>query len=120
VDAHLRFLQLTAFTAGHQDEMTRRAEDAIGAAGGWLVDVWLYSNKSVTLLFEVPSAGLARLHAALLATGLRMDAEGLAQLASATEREQRGPSPRDVTGTLSITFVRQQGDVRRTIPSVPG
>ena len=100
--------------------MTRRAEDAIGAAGGWLVDAWLYSNKSVTLLFELPSARLERLRTALLTTGLSLDPESLARLGAAGERERHAPAPRDVTGTLSITFVRQSGDVRRTIPSVPG
>lgn len=115
-----RFLRLDAYTRDERHEMTRRAEDAINSAGGWLVDVNFASNKSAVLRFELPLSAAEPFRAALLATGLKPSEESTAALASLCEAAARGPDPVDVMGTLTLTFVHDEPDLRRVVPSVPG
>lgn len=116
-----RFLRLEAYTREDRQEMVRRSEDAIGTAGGWLVDVHLASNKSAVLRFELPLRAAEAFRSALLATGLKPAEEGLADLDRLCE-EARSPEAgaEEVAGLLSLFFVHDEPDLRRVIPAVPG
>jgi hypothetical protein len=117
-----RFLRLEAYTREDRNEMVRRSEDAIGTAGGWLVDVHLASNKSAVLRFELPLRAADAFRVALLATGLKPGEEGLAALGRLCEEAARSPESgaEEVAGLLSLFFVHDEPDLRRVIPAVPG
>lgn len=117
-----RFLRLEAYTREERNEVVRRAEDAIGSAGGWLVDVSLASNKSAVLRFELPLRAAEGFRSALRATGLKANEDGLAVLDGLCEEAARSPEAgaEEVFGLLSLFFVHDEPDLRRVIPAVPG
>jgi hypothetical protein len=85
------------------------ASAAIQQAGGWIEDVHFFSNLSVTLRAMMPAATLAGLSAALDAAGI-----GLSSPPTVTDGADETPV------SLRITFLHEEPDLRRKVPSVPG
>ncbi len=107
-------VQLEAVWRGERHAGLDAATAALSAAGGWLLDVNLYSDLSACLRFEVPAASVSALAAALDAAGLSQDAEGRARLLEAfAPMGDRG-------GTLVLHFATGRGDLRHEKPAVPG
>ncbi len=111
-----QFLQLSGFTRAERIQMTNQISEAINQAGAWITDFHLYSNIVICINFEVPIAHLDRLAASLQQTGLHLSQENLDQLAPVKEATLK----QELAGTLQITFIHNEPDLRREIPAVPG
>ncbi len=83
------------------------AMDAIAAHGGWIKSHNVYSNMLAVIAFEAPAAQMAPLAATLAEAGIVVDAP-----------PPPAESEDDVAGHLSISFLSQGPDVRRTVPAV--
>lgn len=83
------------------------AMDAIAGCGGWIKSHHVYSNMLAVIAFEAPAAQMAPLAAALGEAGIVVDAPPPPAAGEA-----------DVAGHLSISFLAQGPDVRRTVPAV--
>ena len=104
-------IALHAVTKLERNFVTSMVMDEISAQGGWVEDVHLFSNIMTTIRFVIKQAKLADLRAALNQAGLqvsRMD-EAVQWIADA-----------DCNGSLQVTFVHNEPDLRREIPQVPG
>ena len=108
-------LALSAIVRGERHAGLSAARDAIGATGGWVLDVELFGDMAACLRLEVPSASGPALGEALDAGGVDLDAESRAVLAGLAAH-----APADAPGTLSLTFAQGTGDLRLTKPAVPG
>jgi len=93
--------------------MTARVSDAMNSAGGWILDHHQFSNKALCINFEIDVDRLARLHAALLSTGLNLSPESSSSLTSTP-----ADAGESATGTLSLLFVHDEPDLR--LPEPPG
>ncbi|MBL8172859.1 MAG: hypothetical protein JNJ50_32340 [Acidobacteria bacterium] len=118
-------LRLNAITRGNRHQVVAEAKDAISASGGWVLDFKQFSNLSFCLNFELPSRSVTQLRAALAQIDLQLTeaseqllAEFCAPCASEDPRQQQAAS--DLTGTLQITFVHNEPELRVTIPAIPG
>jgi len=107
-------LTLQAHTAAPRHECTRRAADAIQAAGGFVTDVRQFSNAALMLRFEVPATALPAMGAGLAAAGVGLDAVSESALAD------RALSGGEVDGTLHLRFYHGEPDLRIPTPAVPG
>lgn len=97
--------------------MTARISEAINQSGAWIADFHQYSNIALCINFQIPSTHLPQLAAALNETGLHLSQESLDQLIPSNPL----PHPdEEHTGTLQITFIHNDPDLRREIPAVPG
>lgn len=120
------FLRLNAVTRDERIRMTGVAREAITSADGWITDFHLFSNVSICINFEIPAARVGRLRDALAATRLRLSEESAAALAEFDADSARGASAEptaaeeEVSGTLQITFVHDEPDLRREVPHIPG
>jgi len=108
-----RFLRLSAIVRSERNATISAAEQAMSSAGGWIVHFTLLSNAAATLMFEVPSDRVRELAAALAAIPLPLDAESRAQLAEWPD----ALGPGDVMGTLALTFLHGEPDLRREVPA---
>ncbi|SOD92650.1 hypothetical protein [Caenispirillum bisanense] len=108
----MRLLRFSAVSRADRHVVTDACKEAIGASGGWVDDALFYSNKAVTLRFTVPGAAVPALRDRLEALDLRLDGP--------TPEEAAVSAAADVPGTLALTFVHDEPDLRRDIPAVPG
>ncbi|MBP2297645.1 hypothetical protein [Azospirillum picis] len=92
--------------------------EAISASGGWIVDHTLFSNIMATIRFAIPPAGLDDLKGRIMAAGIRLET------ADRPEPQQAGskdPRPQDeILGSLNLTFIHNDPDLRIELPAVPG
>lgn len=110
-------LRINAVTREDRNEMISRVKELMTASGAWVLDVKQFSNVSVCFTFEIPSRNTARLRDALAAAGLRLISESNDSLSSVSDQADDGV---DVAGTLQITFIHNEPDLRIKVPSIPG
>lgn len=111
-----RRVALSAVVHGERRAGLSAARDAIGATGGWVLDVELFGDMAACLRVKVPSATAGALALELEAgRDVSLDAQSRAALA-----ELAAQAALDVPGTLSLTFAQGRGDLRLTKPAVPG
>jgi hypothetical protein len=116
-------LRLNAVTRRDRHEMISLAKEAILQAGGDLFDFHMFSNLSICLNFEIAAGKIGGLSAALSATGLRLTDGSKERLADCYRRAEQLPAERaasEVTGTLEITFIHNEPDLRIEVPPIPG
>lgn len=113
---HTSRIRLEAITRIDRFVVVESANAAVQAAGGWIEDVNFFSNISVVVTFSLPKGTTGDFLKALAAAGLRVGDAAGASLAQADLQ----PGSDAVGGSLHITFVHDDPDMRRTIPVVPG
>jgi hypothetical protein len=110
-------LQLSGFTRANRLLCISRLRDAIVmTCGGWITDFYEFSNISLNLHFEIPIERLPILSESLLAAEVHLSSQTLATLNHLVSGMDEGP----VRGTLQVTFIHNEPDLRRHIPAVPG
>ena len=109
-----RSLMLSAYTRGNRHDATAAIDDAITAAGGWLMDHTLFSNVAASFRFAVPQQGLAVLGSRFDTAGLGLDGDSRRSIETVSTSED------EITVALNVTFIHDEPDLRREIPAVPG
>lgn len=120
--SHPKTLRLAAIAGGARSAATDRVNDAFSEAGVWITDVHFFSGLQTVFCFEASPARLPSLQGALQRAGISLDEASLAALAAASQGELAAASPEadEVPGTLAVTFVQGDPDLRHEVPSVPG
>ena len=107
------------------EDITRRerhavieaVRDGLLAAGGFIVDAQLFSNKAIRLSFELRAGDMPALIAVLASAGVALlDEPG----ASASSVAASLPPERELMGTIAISFVHDEPDLSIPTPAVPG
>jgi hypothetical protein len=111
-----KFLAINLATHAERNAITAQAKEAILTSGGWVVDFHQFSNLAICINFEIESPHVARLRRALAALDARMAEASREQFAAL--QEERGAH--EVIGTLQITFIHNEPDLRREVPPIPG
>jgi len=96
--------------------MIARARTAITDSGGWILDAKLFSNVSINLSFEIPASRIDSLRDALKLIELRLSISSLESIAQHRSEEPSG----DIAGSLQITFIHDEPDLRIQVPAIPG
>ncbi|MEK6410816.1 MAG: hypothetical protein AABN34_28160 [Acidobacteriota bacterium] len=103
--------------------MIARVRSALAASAAWVLDVKQFSNVSVCFSFEIPGNRVARLREALAAADLRLTRESndsFASFSTSNESAGQGSQTTDVVGTLQITFIHNEPDLKIEVPHIPG
>ena len=112
------YVQINGFTAAPRHDVVSAMSAAISAGGGWIVDHHLYSDLCICLNFQVEASKLETLWTAFQSLPVKYaeaSSEAIVKLV-----QERASTDEEVTGTLEVTFGSGTGDLRRTVPSVPG
>jgi len=96
--------------------MIARARNAITDSGGWILDAKLFSNVSINLCFEIPASRMGSLLDALELIELHLSPSSLESIAQHRSEEPSG----DIAGSLQITFIHDEPDLRIQVPAIPG
>jgi hypothetical protein len=116
-------LQLNGVTRIDRHEMISRVKEAISRGGGYILDFHMFSNASICINFEVPAGNIEKLYSSLTETGLRLSQEShvlLLDCRNLLEKLGEEPKATDVAGTLQITFIHNEPDLRIECPPIPG
>ncbi|MBX7196273.1 MAG: hypothetical protein K1X94_29725 [Sandaracinaceae bacterium] len=107
-------LVLQGIAKGDPNETINAVDDAFGEARASILDVHFFSGVQVTFHFEVHTSSLETLAGGLARAGVVLDREGL-------EAMHEGASlDRTLYGSLAITLVHGDPDLRHEVPKVPG
>jgi len=103
-------LKINAITRADRHQTIRLVEEAIASIGGWLLGFSMFSNISICFNIEIKTRDIDRLLTALQDIELKLTAEP--------------PAPDDpdsiLGGTIQITFIHNEPDLRIEVPAVPG
>lgn len=100
------FLKYEAVVAMDRNAALGAVTDALGAAGGWIVDHTLFSDVMATIRFALPGDRTAAFERTLADAGLTVDP---AAVGDATAEE--------LSGAITLTFAKGTGDLRRDVPA---
>ncbi|HEX8891301.1 MAG TPA: hypothetical protein VF779_19290 [Pyrinomonadaceae bacterium] len=116
------FLRLNAVTRLDRHLMITRAKEAISEHGS-ILDFHLFSNHSICFNFELAVGKIGKLHDALQQSGLMLTGETerlLANCRKGLEQLDAKEKASEVTGTLQITFIHDEPDLRIEVPPITG
>jgi hypothetical protein len=102
-------LRINATTDRERYEITKEIQDVLAACNGYVLDSHLYSNISTVLNIEINASAIDAFINELEALGMRIKCERSLDV-----------NDQDVRGTLQITFVHNDPDIRHEVPMVPG
>lgn len=117
------FLRLNGITRRDRREMISRVKEAILQGGGFIVDFHMFSNRSICLNIEISTGKICDLSAALKRTELWLTEESqelLADYCKQAEQLSVEAKASEVAGTLEITFIHDEPDLRIEVPPIPG
>jgi hypothetical protein len=117
------FLRINGITRRDRHEMISRVKEAILQGGGFIVDFHMFSNLSICLNFEISAGKICALSAALKRTELRLTEESHELLADYCRQAEQLPvetGASELAGTLEITFIHNEPDLRIEVPPIPG
>lgn len=103
-------LRINATTRADRHRTIRLVEEAISSSGGWLLDFSMFSNISICFNIEIKTGDIDRLLTAL------QDIE----LKPAVELPDIDDPDSTLGGTIQITFIHNEPDLRIDVPAVPG
>jgi hypothetical protein len=118
----MQFLQLNGITKIERFEMLDRLKKAISASNGWITDFHQFSNFSVCLNFEIELKHVPELRSSLLETTLNLDEKSLLLLDEFSNQssEINQTANKEILGTLQISFIHNEPDLRIEVPPIPG
>ena len=117
------FLQLKGVTKVTRHEMISGVREAILEGGGYILDFHMFSNAAICINFEVSVGSIGNFYTSLVSTGLGLDRESRDLLAGCSQELGElgeGAKAADVMGTLNITFIHNEPDLRIEVPPIPG
>ena len=114
-----QFLRINAVTRAGRHQTIPFLRDAVSASGGWFTDFRLFSNTSICINFEIPLRHAPRLRASLKLLDLRLTAESEDDLQAFSLRAEHA-ADEEIPGTLQVTFVHNEPDLRIEVPPIPG
>ncbi|WP_296993925.1 hypothetical protein [Thalassospira sp. UBA1131] len=109
-----RPISFQAITRQDRHQVMELVQKAISAAHGWVEDSQFYSNKMTTIRFVISAGKCSEFCQTLTESGLMVEMPNGFEPADANDPDS------ELTGTIQLTFIHDQPDLRQTIPAVPG
>lgn len=113
-----RMLMLAAVTSANRHAVMADIDDAAVACGGWIEGHALFSNIMTTFRFVVPAGRLGDFAARINEAGVHLDSASLSAVSKNTGA--RVAPQVELRGSLAVTFIHDEPDLRREVPAVPG
>ncbi len=80
--------------------------DIISTHEGWIVNHQLFSNIAASIVFELPSDKMKDLCVSIESAGFKTDSD-----------ESFSVKTKEIRGSLAITFIHDEPDLKRNIPA---
>ena len=113
-----KFVMLAGVTRRNRHEVMSEINDAVSAAGGWIVAHRLFSNIATTFQFALAADRFGDWQARIAMSGVSLDDDSKAAIAALQSLTSAADD--EIQASLNVTFIHDEPDLRREIPSVPG
>lgn len=113
------YARLNASTRTDRHESMALIRETFAEHSGWILDVHLFSNISVNFNFEIELSHLFDVVGALEERGVKFNRRSHAFL-DEQKGQLEGQDIPNSMGTLQVTFIHNDPDLRQVIPAVPG
>jgi len=104
----MKFARFSIMTKMDRNAAILEVREAIYGSGGWVEDQVFFSNKAANIRFEMSGDALGKFQSNLHERKLKPHVEGALPAAEGSE----------VKGSVSLTFVHQEPDLRRDVPPI--
>jgi hypothetical protein len=111
-------LMLAGVTRVNRHAAMADINDAVLRANGWVAGHTLFSNIATTFQIALPPARYVPFCSELEAMGIALDDESRTAVAALDADSRTADAV--IQASLNITFIHNEPDLRRDIPSVPG
>lgn len=102
----MKFAKFSLVTNVERNRAISTVREAIAKSGGWITGHNLLSNMAATINFEIASSSLDGFADRLVDDGLKVEIDG----------ERPGEDAGDVMASIALTFVHDDGDLKRDVP----
>jgi len=113
------FLRINGVTRADRHLVIAQLRDAVNDSGGWITDFHVFSNHSLCINFEIAARDVPALTSILASIKLLLTDESADALAHYREIAPPGGAD-EVAGTLQVSFVHDEPDLRIEVPPIPG
>lgn len=104
-------IRLQASTTQERHDAINRIREAVTRSGAIILDFKMFSNRSINFVFETTAADVEKLYENLLEIGLK-----LWQGDKPMDNWYNTTGNTEVQGTLQITFIHDEPDLRIVVP----
>ncbi len=102
----MKFARFSIMTKMDRNAAILEVREAIYGSGGWIEDQVFFSNKAANIRFEMSGDALGKFQSSLHERKLTPHLEGSLPIGQGS----------DVKGSVALTFVHQEPDLRRDVP----
>ncbi|MGE5403886.1 MAG: hypothetical protein ACM3PP_03005 [Candidatus Saccharibacteria bacterium] len=108
-----RFVRLQASTTQERHTVINQVREAITHSGGIILDFKMFSNRSINFVFEISPSDVDKLYRILQEIELKLwqDRNDLPIIS-----DDAAVKAKDLHGTLQITFIHGDPDLRIEVP----
>lgn len=111
-------LMLNATSRRSRFAVMADVDDLVLACGGWIEGHTLMSNLVINFRFVLPGSGWRQLAGRIAAHAITLDGPSKAGLEQLSASAMDGDSER--AGSLAISFIHDEPDLKREVPAIPG
>jgi hypothetical protein len=86
---------------------------------GWILDHHQFSNMALNVAFEIPSSSIRKLRVALVGLPIHLSGQSLEAI-TALEDASASALPDLIAGSIHVSFIHSEPDLRVPVPAVPG
>jgi transcriptional regulator len=113
-------IKIKGYTKKNRHEMIDYVVNCISKCSGWVLNHTMFSNTSICINFEIKASGVSKLLKQLNKNGLNLNKESIELRESFPENLEESYRNKIIMGTVNITFIHNDPDLKITVPSVPG
>lgn len=113
-----QILRLTTYTKEERHSAINQVRETLAFSGAIILDFKMFSNRSINFVFEIPWSSVKRLHDCLNDLGLIVYDEGnvMSNIIANLPAEITPDSDKDIPGTLQMSFIHNDPDLRIVVP----
>ncbi|TDL76096.1 hypothetical protein [Peribacillus frigoritolerans] len=115
-----RTIRLKGFTKENRHEMIDYTVRSISNCSGWVTNHTMYSNKIIVINFEIEVKGVKDLLSLLNSNGISLFDESIKIAKDFPENLVEANKDKEIMGSVNITFINDEPDIRIPVPPIPG
>lgn len=113
-----KILRINGSTKQDRLQVIDELNKALTASGGWTLDYKMFSNASINILFEISLRDVSKLLLELKMINVRITDQSISLLEEVSQSQAPLSEGEiyDITGTLQVTFIHNEPDIKNPVP----
>lgn len=111
-----KFIRINSHTTENRHEMINKVKDALSHSRAIIINFKMFSNRSICFFIEISNRDIHQLYINIQQTGLVIDQESHIQIKEYLDQQKPIDKEFDIFGTIEITFIHNDPDLRIEVP----